>query len=223
MKLSNNTLAILNNFASINSNILFRPGNVLRTISVAGDVSATAVIDENFNSEFAIYDLPQFLKGLRLYDNPEVEILSDSGYVLIKHGNHTIKYFLTDPELVVAPENRNLKLPSQDVEFELKSEYFDKLIKATNVFGLPYFTVLSENGRIVLQVRNKSNPTSNQVSIVVGETDKEFEFNFDKNNLLMIEGSYDVTISKEMIARFKNQDFELTYFVGLCSDSYFTP
>lgn len=221
MKLSNNTLAILNNFSTINSNILFRPGNILRTISAAGDVSATAVIDETFDTEFAIYDLPQFLKGMRLYDSPELEILSDKGYILIRQGNHTIKYFLTDPDLVDAPENRNLKLPSQEVEFELKSEYFDKLIKATNVFGLPYFTVLSDNGNVVLQVRNKSNPTSNQVSIIVGETDKSFEFNFDKNNLLMIEGCYDVSISKEMLARFKNKDFDLTYFVGLCSDSYF--
>ena len=37
----------------------------------------------------------------------------------------------------------------------------------------------------------------------------------------MIEGSYDVVISKEMVAQFTNQDFELTYFVGLSSDSSF--
>lgn len=221
MRLSNNTLAILSNFSTVNSNILVRPGNTLRTISVSRDIVASARISENFDNQFAIYDLPEFLKGVKLYDSPELEFSENSDYVLIKNGSYTIKYFLTDPELVLAPEDRNIRLPTEDVSFELKAEHFDKLMRATSIFGLSDFSVLSINGEITLQVRNKSNPTSNQVSIVVGETDKNFEFNFDKNNLLMIEGSYDVTISKEMISRFTNQDFELTYFVGLSSDSFF--
>lgn len=221
MKLSNNTLAILSNFSSINSNIYVRVGNVLRTVSIAGDISASATVEETFENEFAIYELPQFLKGLKLYANPELEFPDDKSHVLIKQGNHTIKYFLTEPDLVVAPENRDMRLPSEDVCFQMKAEQFDKLMKATNVFGLSDFTVLGKNGEITLQVRNKSNPTSNQVSIVVGETDEDFELNFDKNNLLMIEGSYDVVISKEMVAKFTNQDFDLTYFVGLSSDSLF--
>lgn len=221
MKLSNNTLAILSNFSNINSNIYVRKGNVLRTVSIAGDISASAVVEESFENEFAIYELPQFLKGLKLYANPELEFPDDKRYVLIKQGNHTIKYFLTEPDLVVAPENRDMRLPSEDVCFQMSAEQFDKLMKATNVFGLSDFSVLGKKGEITLQVRNKSNPTSNQVSIVVGETDEDFELNFDKNNLLMIEGSYDVVISKEMVAKFTNQDFDLTYFVGLSSDSSF--
>lgn len=222
MKLSNNTIAILSNFSKINDNIYIRKGNILRTISSAGDVSAAAEIEETFDNEFAIYELTQFLRGIRLYDNPELEIFEDRGYALIKQGTHTLKYFLTDPELVTAPENRDIRLPSQDVCFQMRSEQFDKLMKASNVFGLLDFTVLGRNGDITLQVRNKADPTSNQASIVVGETDEEFELNFDKNNLLMIEGSYDVVISKQMVAQFKNQDFNLTYFVGLSSDSSFS-
>lgn len=222
MKLSNNTIAILNNFSKINDNIYIRKGNILRTISEAGDVSASAEIEETFENQFAIYELTQFLRGFRLYDNPELEIFEDRGYALIRQGTHTLKYFLTDPELVTAPENRDIRLPSQDVCFQMRAEHFDKLMKASNVFGLSDFTVLGENGQITLQVRKKADPTSNQASIIVGETDEEFELNFDKNNLLMIEGSYDVVISKEMIAQFKNQNFNLTYFVGLSSDSSFS-
>jgi len=221
MKISNNTLAILSNFATINSNILVRPGDVLRTMSLSGEISATATVSETFETGFAIYDLPQFLKGLRLYDNPELEFSSCSSYVLIKQGFHTTKYFLTEPDLVVAPENRNIRLPSEDVNFEMKSEYFDKLIKASNVYDLQDFTVLGQDGLITLQVRNKRNPTSNQASMEVGTTDDTFELNFDKKNLLMIEGNYDVSISRHMISRFVNQDFDLTYYVGLCDDSFF--
>jgi hypothetical protein len=221
MKLSNNTLAILNNFSKINDNIYIRTGNVIRTVSIAEDISAYATVEETFETEFAIYELTKFLRGLRLYENPELEFFEDDGYLLIKQGTHTIKYFLTEPDLVKAPENRNMRLPSEDVCFQMKAEQFDKLMKASNVFGLQDFTVLGKKGEITLQVRNKSNPTSNQASIVVGKTDEEFELNFDKNNLLMIEGSYDVVISKQMAAKFTNQDFDLTYFVGLSSDSSF--
>lgn len=221
MKLSSNTLAILTNFSTINSSILIRPGNVLRTISIAEDVSASATIEENFEHEFAIYDLPQFLKGIKLYNQPEIEISDDSNFALIKYQNHTIKYLLTPTDLVFAPENRNIRIPSKDVEFEMRYEHFDKLMKAANVFTLSDFTIVGNGKEIILQVRNKADPTSNEVSTIVGETKNNFELNFDRNNLLMIPGHYDVVISKEMVSQFINQDFELVYTVGLCSDSTF--
>lgn len=221
MKLSNNTLAILSNFSKINDSIYIRPGNVIRTISVAEDVFASARVEETFDSEFAIYDLTQFLRGFRLYENPDLEILEDKGYALIKQGTHEIKYFLTDPDLVKAPENKDMRLPSEDVCFQMRAEHFDKLMKVANVFSLSDFTVLGKNSAITLQVRNKVDPTTNEASILVGETDEEFELNFDKNNLLMIEGSYDVVVSKQMGAKFTNQNFDLTYFIGLSSDSTF--
>jgi len=74
MKLSNNTLAILSNFSKINDNIYVRAGNVLRTISASGHISASGRVEETFKEEFAIYELSQFLRGFRLYENPELEI-----------------------------------------------------------------------------------------------------------------------------------------------------
>lgn len=221
MKLSTNTLALLTNFSTINSNILFRPGNVIRTVSVSTELNVYAKIEEEIEHEFAIYDLPKLLKGIKLCDDPELEILPDESYLLIKDRNNMIKYFLTPPELVSAPENRNIKLRSQDVKFEIQDHQFERLLKIANAFSLADFTVLGKDGDITLQVRNKIEPTSNQGSILVGTTDKNFEFNFDKNNLLMIPGNYDVIISKDLVAQFINQDYELVYSVGLSSDSFF--
>ena len=64
MKLSDNALAILKNFAGINNSILVKEGNKLRTISVAKNILAEAEIKEEFPRDFAIYDLNQFLNGL---------------------------------------------------------------------------------------------------------------------------------------------------------------
>ena len=48
MKLSDNTLTILKNFAGINNSILVKQGTKLRTISVAKNILAEAEIDEEF-------------------------------------------------------------------------------------------------------------------------------------------------------------------------------
>ena len=57
MKLSDNTLTILKNFAGINNSIIVKTGNTLRTISVANNIYAEATITEEFPRNFAIYDL----------------------------------------------------------------------------------------------------------------------------------------------------------------------
>ena len=64
MKLSEKTIALLKNFSSINQSILFKKGNVLRTMSVMKNILAEVDIEECFPQDFAIYDLVQFLNGI---------------------------------------------------------------------------------------------------------------------------------------------------------------
>ena len=220
MKLSDNTINILKNFATINPSILIREGNVIRTIALSGNIAASAVVTEEFDTEFGIYDLNQFLNGLKLYDSPELDFSSE-GFVYIRQGKHKIKYRLTESMLIHAPENRDMKLPSQDVCFQIDEAQFDKLVKASSVFGLPDLSVVGEDGEIKLEVHQKENVTTNVVSIDVGKTDKEFCLNFKIENLKIIPGSYDVIISEQLVSQFINQNFDLTYFVGLESDSSF--
>lgn len=67
MKFSNETLAILKNFSSINTNIIFKPGDTLATISNAKNIFAKATIKETIPNEFAIYDLTPFLQCSHLW------------------------------------------------------------------------------------------------------------------------------------------------------------
>ena len=73
MKLSSNTTNILKNFSQINQSILIKEGNKLKTISVMKNILAEAEVEEEFEKDFAIYDLNQFLSGLSLYDAPDLE------------------------------------------------------------------------------------------------------------------------------------------------------
>ena len=220
MKLSDNTLALLKNFAGINNSILVKQGNRLRTISVAKNILAEAEITEDFPRDFAIYDLNQFLNGLSLHQDPDLDFTEES-HLSIKEGKRRVKYFFADPNVIVTPPDKSISLPSEDVCFVLDTKELDKLLKAAAVYQLPDLSVVGEAGVVKLVVRDKKNDTSNDFSVVVGETDEVFTFNFKVENIKIIPGNYEVVISSKLLSRFKNTGFDVTYYIALEPDSTF--
>ena len=220
MKLSDNALAILKNFAGINNSILVKQGNKLRTISVAKNILAEAEIKEEFPREFAIYDLNQFLNTLSISNDADLDFKEDS-YLSIKDGKNRVKYFFAEPNVIISPPDKEINLPSQDVSFQLDSVTLDKLVKAASVLQLPDLSAVGEAGVIKLVVRDKKNDTSNEWGIVVGETDQEFSFNFKVENIKIIPGSYDVVVSSKLLSQFTNRQHNLIYYIALEPDSSF--
>ena len=220
MKLSENTLTILKNFSGINQSILVKSGNQLRTISIAKNILAEAKIVEEFPRDFAIYDLNQFLNGLSLHQNPELDFSQES-YLKITEGKKRVKYFYADPNVIIYPPEKNIELPSKDICFQLDTVVLEKLLKAASVYHLPDLSAVGESGVIKLVVRDKKNDTSNEYSIVVGETDSIFTFNFKVENMKMIPGAYDVVISSKLLSEFKSSKYELKYYIALEPDSTF--
>ncbi len=221
MKLSDSTLSILRNFAGINNSILVKRGNRLRTISVAKNILAEANLDEDFPSDFALYDLNQFLNvNNSLFRNPELDF-TDNGYVVISEGKSKQTFFFADPNVIVTPPDKEITLPTEDVCFELSTEQLDKLLKAAAINQLPDFSAIGRNGKVTLVVRDKKNDTSNNFNIVVGETDSEFTFNFKVENIKILPGTYDVVVSQKLLSRFTSKNHDLTYYIALEPDSTF--
>ena len=220
MKLSDKTVNLLKNFSNINQSILFKEGSKLRTISVMKNILAEAEVNESFPKDFGIYDLNQFLNGMGLHQNPDLDF-ENQGHVVIKEGRMRSKYFFADPSVIVTPPDKNLDLPSEDVSFELNTQQLDRLLKAAGIYQLPDLSVIGKAGVVKILVRDKKNDTSNDFAITVGETDKEFVFNFKVENIKIIPGTYDVVVSQKLLSRFKCKDYELTYFIALEPDSSF--
>ena len=220
MNLSDKTLTILKNFAGINNSILVKQGNQLRTISVAKNILAEASIDEEFPRDFGIYDLNQFLNGLGLHQDPELDFKEES-YLNIREGKRRVKYFFADPQVIISPPEKEITLPSEDVHFQLETVALEKLLKAAAVYQLPDLSIIGGSGVVKLVVRDKKNDTSNEYTIIVGETDKEFTFNFKVENIKIIPGSYDVIVSSKLLSRFQNSQYDLKYYIALEPDSTF--
>ncbi len=220
MKLSKSTLDVLTNFKEINQSILFKQGNRLRTISVMKNILAEATITEELPQDFGIYDLSQFLNGIDLYNNPELDFEND-GYVVIKEGRSRSKYFFADPSVIITPPEKSIDLPSEDVTFDLSTDQLVKLLKAAAIYQLPDLAVVGGDGVVKVLVRDKKNDTSNDFSIIVGETDSTFSFNFKVENIKILPGTYTVVVSQKLLSRFTNKNQDLVYYIALEPDSTF--
>ena len=212
MKLSDKTLNILKNFSSINPSLLFKKGNTIKTISVASNILAEVKVSEDFPKDFAIYDLTQFLNVLNLHSNPELDFQNDE-YLIIRENNSRSKYFFSEPKTIIAPPEKELQSPEEDVRFQINTRQLDQLKKAASVYQLPDISVDGETWETVFYGMS---------SIIIGETESNFVFNFKEENLKIIPGSYDVVISKKLLSQFKSVEYDLTYYIALELDSEFS-
>lgn len=221
MNLSTDTLAILKNFSEINDNILFKPGSKLNTISAMKNILAEATITEKFDTEFGIYSLSEFLRAVELFDKPAVKV-NGANYASISDEkiNQTIKYFFADKSVVVTPL-KSISMPDKTVAFTLKKDDFSKVQKAATTLNLPDIAIKGDGKKISFVATDKKNKSSNEYSLNLGETDKEFTAYFKSENFKMISDDYDVAISKAKISHFINRSKPIQYWVALEPDSEF--
>ena len=220
MQLSSDTVAILKNFSDINQNILVKPGNTLQTISTLKNILASADIKEKFDSEFAIYNLPEFLRAYDVFDKSELKFNGAQNMVIKDaNGRQSIKYYFADKSVVVSP-TKTISMPDKYVTFTLKKENFNKLMRGVTTLNLPDIAVKGDGKEISIVAIDKKTP-SNDYSIVVGESDKKFTAYFKTENFKMIEDDYDVAISKAKISHFINKSKPIQYWIAIEPDSEF--
>ena len=221
MNLSNDTIAILKNFANINQNILVKPGEKLNTISTMKNILATASIKETFEQEFAIYDLPEFLRTLDLFETPTLKFNGGSSVGISgKDGRSSSKYTFADKSVIVAP-TKAISMPDSDITFKFSKENLNRLMKGVVTLNLPDIEVIGDGSKIKLVANDRKNKASNKFDIEIGTTDKTFKAYFKAENFKMIEDDYDVAISKQKISHFVNRNKPVQYWIALEPESEF--
>ena len=216
MKISESTKEVLKNFAEINQNLLINPGKKLSTISTMKNILAKAEIEEEFPQELGIYDMHEFLGTLGLFQKP-VLTFDEKNMVINEEGISTsTDYYFSDPSVLVSP-TKDIKMPPVDVSFTLTQTDLAKVKKASAVMQLPDITVTAETGGdIFLKAVDSKNSTSNDYKVKVGENaPANFTFHFKAENFKLIEGDYDVEISKSLISHFKHRSKNIEYWIAL--------
>ena len=218
MKLSNDTITVLKNFSSINQNLVIKSGNSISTMSAMKNIVAKAIIKESFPSDFAIYDLNEFLAALSLFSKPELDFSKD--FVIIREEggeSKSLKYWFSDPSVVTTP-TKEIKMPSTEVSFNFSSDTLSQIQKAAAVIGAPDMAL--EDGK--LKVTDKKNDTANAFDTdldIVNTLGKKYQFWFKVENLKLLPGSYSVDVSSKKISFFKNNNVNIEYFIALEPES----
>lgn len=217
MKLSKETVALFKNFAGINSNLLLKSGNKLATISAQKNVMADASVGESF-PDFGIYDLNEFLGAMSLFEDPELEF--QDKFVSISQGSMKIKFFAADASVLTAPQ-KAITFPDAEINFNISSAMLNMIQKTASVLRAADVSIVGDGSTITVVVGDKKNATGNSFSESVGSTDKSFKVNLKVENLKMLPGDYEVSISSKKISRFKSPSSDLVYYVAVEADSTF--
>ena len=219
MNLSSETLSVLKNFSAINSNVVIRPGQTLKTMSEAKNIMASATVSESFPDEFGIYDLNEFLSVVSMFENPTLDFDSSMKFVSIVDGKRSVKYFFSDTSILTTP-SKDITMPPCELKFNLSADDLSALRKAASALGVSD-VVVSEGKATVTDVKDN---TSNSFSIdldVVQNPSESYSFVFNINNFKLLNGDYEVSVSSKLISHFKNQGVEVEYYIALEKSSTF--
>jgi hypothetical protein len=212
MKLSENTVNVLRNFATINQGLVFKSGNTLRTVSKQQNVLAKATVTESFDNNFAIYDLNRFLAVLSSMNDPNLTV--GTGNVKIASGTSKTTYGLSDETMVVSAPDNDISVQNAEVKFTLTKDNLAQVLKLSGVLGLPNIAVRGNRKKISIAAVDVKNQDSDVFSVDVGDTDAEFQFIFVTENFKMIPGDYEVQISSKGVAHFKSKKDPLEYWIA---------
>jgi len=223
MELNENTLNVLRNFSDINQNILIKQGSVLKSISEARNVLATANVGDEFPKDFGIYDLNEFIGVLGLVDKPNLNFEDDFVTIGDSTGRTKIKYFYSSEDTLTTP-TKDITMPGFDVKFTLDSAVLDKIKRAASTLGHNEVSISNSNNIIKISVIDSQNKTSHAFSIDVdGDYAENSKFNFilNINNLKIIPDDYEVEISSKLISQFSNSKMNLKYWIAMEKSSTF--
>lgn len=221
MKLSTQTIEILKNFASINPNLYVKAGEPLATISEAKNIVASAVITENFESDFGIYDLNEFISVYNLMSDPDLKFNENS--VLFQSGRTRASYRFADPSVLTSPKSK-INMPPSDLTVKITADVLTQVRKAAGVLGHSIVSIKGESGVVALSVVDPKNTASNSFSVVVDEDNKQkanFDLQFLIANIKVLQGDYDVNISSKLISHWESTSLPVNYHIALEKSSTF--
>ena len=220
--LSEDTINVLKNFATINPNLVFTPGQKVKTISEAKTIMAQADIVEDMPREFGIYDLNGFLSVYNLVEQPSLEF-EDKSVLINGANNQVVRYFFSETEILTTPQ-KDIQMPDAELGFTLTEEILNQIRKAAAVLGHTELSLKGDNGVITASVVDTKDNTSNSFSYELDRDNacvESFNFIVSIPNLKLLPGDYFVSISSKLISNWTNNNYPIEYFIALEKNSSF--
>ena len=213
---ANDMLEVLQNFGSINQNIVFRQGTSLSIVSEAKNVMAKIELDEPIPMDFGIYDATELVRVMSLVDDAEIQFNEDS--LSLAGNGSSIKYYYSDIDMLTQPPSKEVTMPDPEVRFILTQDIHNKLKRAASALGHKQIKIASDDDSVKLIITDTKNATANNFTIRVdGEVfcDLSSGFTIGIDNLKLMPGDYEVQVSSKLVSHFKNTDRNVQYWIAL--------
>lgn len=213
---ANDMLEVLQNFGSINQNIVFRQGTSLSIVSEAKNVMAKIELDEPIPMDFGIYDATELVRVMSLVDDAEIQFNQDS--LSLAGNGSSIKYYYSDIDMLTQPPSKEVTMPDPEVKFILTQDIHNRLKRAASALGHKQIRIAADDESVKLIITDTKNATANNFTIrVEGEVfgDLSDGFTIGIDNLKLMPGDYEVQVSSKLVSHFKNTDRNVQYWIAL--------
>lgn len=222
MKLDKEMLTILNNFSSINANILIKKGKNIRTKNESNQIYAEANLTNEFPSDFGISDLHNFLNTYNIFNDPELTFSEDK--VNIKEGVAEYDYHRTSERvLTYPPYDKNINLSNPNAVFTIDKDHLKNIIKASNAIksissskdaNIRFYN--TPEGVVVEAKLAKDEPMKNVYRINLGndcQINRDFDVLVGASKFNLVDGDYEIEVYDNYI-KLKNSQFDLYYVLS---------
>jgi len=161
LKLSQSTIQVLKNFATIEQSLLVTTGNILKTESQQCNITGRAILEDSFPTQFGIHDLSRFLGIISLFRNPELNFGDRS--MTIEEGNVKLRYVYADEDSVLIPKSPDApKTDGVCCKFDITQQDITSLQKAAGVIATEDFTIQVKSSKVSVLVHDRKNQSSDE-------------------------------------------------------------
>ena len=213
MKLSEQTIEILKNYATLNPALQYRKGSVLTTITPTKTVLAISRVVESFPFDFIIGDLNKFLSKLTLYKDAELEFETNRVIIKSPDGRRTDSINFVSPKVVTLPPDKKLSITPEH-EFELSQEDLQWQRKSAGISGSVHMIIRGDGKKVYLQSTDMKDDSSDLSSTEIGTTADTFRYVIKLENWKILDGSYRIKLSKGL-SKFEHKDKSVEYYVAV--------
>ena len=204
-KLNKQSRTLIKNFAQINPAMIFRPGNVIRSMSNHQDVIGIASIENTIPARFAIGDLSKFLSVISLYDTDAELSVNEGKTVTIQGSNgRKFEYTLASEKGIKIIEKDEVTMPPVISEFNLSAKDLNFLKKNVLVGGFSHIIFAADGKELRVKASNLNDQTSSVYDAVLCPINKTFNMIFEDRKIAnMLEYDYLISVNADIV-RFKS-------------------
>lgn len=217
MKISKQTINVLKNFATINTNMVFKEGEYLRTINPGRNAFAKAKVSETFTKEFAVYDLNELLSVISMADDTSVELADDK--VIIDCGNFGVsEFYYSDKDVVQSPPEKELPVPTGFFSVKITEETLKFWFNAIGTVAAPLLTIVADGKEASVMIGNPAVSNSTTFKAKIGPTDKKFKASIPTESLKLLPAEYTISVPETgKYIYFSANNGDLQYWLALDS------